>query len=133
MDKVENNSLIPEIYCSLIIINTSPDTHDDLLKDLVSALTRPPNVIYSEDIITYELSTTGGYMQAWEIVDVLNEVLSDIHIAADEIKAIVKKHNAQLLIDIAFYHYDRYPALVFDGPAMRLINYLNADISIDAY
>lgn len=133
MDKVENNSLIPEIYCSLIIINTSPDTHDDLLKDLVSALTRPPNVIYSEDIITYELSTTCGYMQAWEIVDVLNEVLSDIHIVADEIKTIVKKHNAQLLIDIAFYHYDRYPALVFDGPAMRLINYLNADISIDAY
>ena len=115
------------------IINTSPDTHDDLLKDLVSALTRPPNVIYSEDIITYELSTTGGYMQAWEIVDVLKEVLSDIHIVADEIKTIVKKHNAQLLIDIAFYHYDRYPALVFDGPAMRLINYLNADISIDAY
>ncbi len=72
-------------------------------------------------------------MQAWEIVDVLNEVLSDIHIVADEIKAIVKKYNAQLLIDIAFYHYDRYPALVFDGPAMRLINYLNADISIDAY
>lgn len=62
MDKVENNSLIPEIYCSLIIINTSPDTHDDLLKDLVSALTRPPNVIYSEDIITYELSTTGNPM-----------------------------------------------------------------------
>ena len=132
MDKVANNNLTPEIKCSLKIINTFPDAQSGLVEDLTFILANPPNVTYSEGIFVCELSAT-NYVQTWEVTSVLDIMLSDVRFAADKIKSIAKKYDAQLLVDIVFYHYDRFPALIFDGSAMRLINYLNADISIDAY
>ena len=51
----------------------------------------------------------------------------------NKIKEITKKYNGKICIDIAFYEYGTYPALLFSGENMKKIHYLEADISIDPY
>lgn len=132
MGKINDVDKIPEIKCSLMMISTCQSTHDELVADLSSLFAVAPNIIADEGQIVYVLCET-KHVQAWEIVDVLDIMLSDISLMADGLKRISVKYNTQLLVDVVFYHYARFPALVFEGPTMRLINYLNADICIDPY
>lgn len=132
MNEATNNNKIPEIKCCLELINASPEKQDDLLADLSSVLANPLTVVPIENGFMCELSKT-AYVRSWEVSDVLSMVLSDIRPVVDELKKIAQKYGAQPLIDITFYNYGRYPSLIFEGETMRLINYLDADISIDAY
>ena len=132
MSGTTNDSKTPEIKCCFELINAFPEKQDDLLADLSSVLANPLPVVPIENGFMCELSKT-AYVKSWEVSDGLSIVLSDIRPVADELKKIAQKYGAQPLIDITFYHYGRYPSLIFEGEAMRLINYLDADISIDAY
>ncbi len=70
-------------------------------------------------------------MYSFEIDDLLTELflLCDL----DVIQTVCKLFNGKPFIDIAFYHNEIYPALVFEGKNMEIIHLLSADISIDPY
>ena len=69
----------------------------------------------------------------WYLDDALKDMFAMIDHCLPQICRIIKQHCGRSLIDIAFYHDERYPALVFEGENMRKIRMLEADISIDAY
>ena len=69
----------------------------------------------------------------WYLDDALKDMFAMIDHCLPQICRIIKQNCGWSLIDIAFYHDERYPALVFEGENMRKIRMLEADISIDAY
>ena len=69
----------------------------------------------------------------WDIDDALTIMFSRVDNYLNTIKEITKKYNGKICIDIAFYEYGTYPALLFSGENMKKIHYLEADISIDPY
>lgn len=69
--------------------------------------------------------------RSWEVNDLLTKLFSGCNF---EILSLVRNQfNAKVVVDIAFYHYDKYPSLLFEGKNMEIIHMLEADISIDAY
>lgn len=66
-----------------------------------------------------------------EIDDLLTQLFSNCDL--DLLYSFISNYNAQVLIDISFHHYTKYPALVFAGHNMQIIHKLQADISIDPY
>ena len=70
-------------------------------------------------------------MCCWEVNDLLTELFSQCNF---EILLLAQSQfNAKVVIDITFQHYDKYPALIFDGANMEKIHMLKADIAIDIY
>ena len=67
----------------------------------------------------------------WEVDDLLSELFS--HCNFETLLLAQNRFNAKVIIDITFHHYDKYPALIFDGANMEKIHMLKADISIDVY
>ena len=74
-----------------------------------------------------------GYIRSWYLSEVVEHMFQLIHDQLDEIRAIKQRYHCTAQIDIAFCHYDRYPALIFEGDAMKNIIKLEAEISIDPY
>lgn len=70
-------------------------------------------------------------INSFELDDLLTELFALCDL--DVIQTVCKLFNGKPLIDIAFYHNDIYPALVFEGKNMEIIHLLGADISIDPY
>lgn len=68
---------------------------------------------------------------AWDIETALKELfgLCDIK----RINEVSNRFGGEIWVIIAFYHYDKYPALIFEGETMETIRELKANISIDAY
>ena len=94
--------------------------------------------IFSKDmeIQTYDNMFELSYVEvknfcSWEVNDLLTKLFSQCNF---EVLSFVRNQfNAKVVVDIAFYHYDKYPSLLFEGKNMEIIHMLEADISIDAY
>ena len=69
----------------------------------------------------------------WELNDALSEMFSQVEQCLSDIKDIATKNQGDIYIDIAFYQYGRYPALVINGKNMKNICFLEANISIDPF
>ena len=67
----------------------------------------------------------------WEVNDLLTELFSQCNF--ETLLLAQSQLDAKVLIDITFQHYDKFPALLFEGENMEKIHMLKADISIDAY
>lgn len=70
-------------------------------------------------------------VHSWYVDDLLSKLFSQCNI--HQILELMDLYQATVLIDIAVYHYDSYPALIFESDNMALIHKLNANLSIDMY
>lgn len=65
--------------------------------------------------------------------DVLAELLDQADGRIEQIKNIASKYQAEIMIDISFWQYGTYPALIFDGESMKKIHLLDANMSNDIF
>lgn len=117
---------IPQLYGAIVLI--FPCAH--LSPQVSGAL--PANI----EIVEYSNFVEAVYCEldnvcSWEIDDLLSQLFinCDLNLLCD----FISIHNARVLIDISFHHYEKFPALVFEGRNMQIIHMLQADISIDPY
>lgn len=68
---------------------------------------------------------------SWDIEEVLTMLFKQCSLR--EIQETLNKFNGTASIDVWFYHYETYPALIFSGKNMEIIHALKAEISIDPY
>jgi len=125
---------MPEIYCAISAKFHRETRIDSLIDKLKEVGIHEVKIVYPKLTETLCISFAVVYYERfWEIDDVLTKVFSKVDSALPEIKNIIEKYYGKIYIDIAFYHYGTYPALLFSGENMRKICYLEADISIDPY
>ena len=70
-------------------------------------------------------------VRCWEVDEVLTQLFEMCDLEC--IKSVANRYNGRVVIDISFVHYDKYPALIFDGKVMQTIHELQASIGIDPY
>lgn len=133
MDKDKLDKEIPEIYCAISINFEYSIDIDRFLCDLNKIeildikVCRPKY----ESSIKVDIAIV-KYEHFWYLDDALKKMFSKIK-DIKELKNVVKEYKGTFCIDIAYYQYDRAPALEFIGENMKKIHFLEADISIDSY
>lgn len=119
---------IPIIDVSLVLFEIKDKTKCVLLEEL-----KRRGIDYcfgvQDEIIISETRTE----QHWDVADAVTMVFEKCKSVIPLLSSLVKGGTVRVLLDIAFYHDDIYPSLVFEGNNMRLIRDLQADISIDPY
>lgn len=69
----------------------------------------------------------------WYLDEALTKMFQKVEGFLPQLKEIIDEFQAEVVIDVAFYQYGKYPALMFSGDNMKKIRFLEADISIDPY
>ncbi len=88
------------------------------------------------DIQVFDDMIEATYMEVkdfccWEVDELLTKLFS---LCDSEILLLAEsKYDAKVLVDIVFYHYEKFPALAFTGANMEYIHMIKAEISIDPY
>ena len=129
----EKMSNMPIISCSMFVSFTDRVkglAFSDWLKRL--GISNELHVSKSTDEIRVRIAHIHAVRQ-WEFADVLIDMFIQIKDRYDEIKNAIADMEASCYIDIACYKKDLYPAMLFEGEAMRIIHDFKADISIDMY
>ena len=124
----------PKISCAIVVrlderINVSLVIHDLQKIGIHNVVTRKPR--YDSSVCLSVVLVHNE--EFWEINTALDKMFSKINSCLPQFKRIVKKYGGTVYIDVAFYQYGTYPALVFSGKNMEKIHYLEANISIDPY
>ena len=125
----------PRILCSLYLIFRSDleisKVIDSLLDNDISIIEyrlEPQTKNHSLRVLHID------YKEFWEISDALSELFKSMDDnKTDALSRLLIEHGGNAILDIAFYYYGTYPALLFTGKNMEIIRALKADISIDAY
>jgi hypothetical protein len=95
----------------------------------------------TENKIAYRLTKNASILEIggvrsekdWEAGDVLKTVFKNAEVILPLLKSWSETKQIKVMIDVVFYHEERFPALVFEGENMKIIRELQADISIDPY
>lgn len=127
VDKIEYlNECKPALYGAIVLYFPLVDSTEFLQAEL----SKYSDIrIYEECIeVTYKEIKN---LHAWDIDQLLTLLFAKC--SFEEIINLIKKHQGKVLIDISFYHKEKYPALLFSGKNMNIIHALHADISIDPY
>lgn len=135
---MENNKIqgkMPEIYCCIIVHYDKADKDDyRILEEIKKIGVYVEKILETKDKSNIDIEIAVVYYENfWYLHDALTKMFSQVDDHLSELKAIVDKYKAEVIIDIAFYQYGTYPALEFSGANMQKIHLLNADISIDPY
>lgn len=117
---------LPQLYGAIVLVFSHRQFRSSII-ELLPANTKIDNyadcieIVYGEAPLVY----------SWEIDDLLTQLFKncDLELLCD----LVENYNASVLIDISFRHFERFPALIFEGHNMQIIHMLHADISIDPY
>ena len=125
---------VPEIYCALSVI-----FHKNI--DVVAIIREfnkigIPNISIHyprHDSSVYLLISIVHYERFWDVESALERLFAPVDHCLCQVKKLVVENNGKINIDISFYQYGIYPALVFCGSTMRKMRYLEADISIDPF
>ncbi len=120
---------IPTIQIALLIYCSDESIKELLLKEL------------TENKIAYRLTKNASILEIggvrsekdWEAGDVLKTVFKNAEVILPLLKSWSETKQIKVMIDVVFYHEERFPALVFEGENMKIIRELQADISIDPY
>ena len=135
-DKMKNNGLgaVPEIYSAICISFNEDAAIDLIIEELNTAeigmiKMRKPKF---EASVVLELAIV-YYERFWELDEALTKMFGQVAGRLEQLKNIANKYRGKMYIDIAFYQYGTYPALIFCGENMEKIRFLEADISIDPY
>ncbi len=121
----------PEIYCSFDVTFEN-NNFSRIVKDLKEIGISEIEIQERPDWISMTFAVVNNE-PFWDIDDALTKMFSQLHVSLDDLKQIVENYQGEIMIDIAFYHYGRYPALEFSGENMKKIHFLEANISVDAY
>lgn len=73
------------------------------------------------------------YKPDWCLDDTLKEMFKKADNYLTKLKSLIEIFDGKTLIDISFYEYGTFPALIISGDNMKKIRFLEADISIDPY
>ena len=125
MDKVKGNT-IPNLYGALVLI-FSGETSKTRIVDILHEYTDYQTCENSIEVVYREIKD----FNSWEVDELITALFGLCDFGA--INAAREQLNAQILLDVSFVHYERFPALVFSGKNMHLIHMIQADISIDPY
>lgn len=124
----------PEIYSAMTFEYDKDEDAEMAVKEFTSMGVSDIEVVKPQcSSITKISIATVKNKRLWDIDDALTIMFSRVDNYLNTIKEITKKYNGKICIDIAFYEYGTYPALLFSGENMKKIHYLEADISIDPY
>lgn len=124
----------PEIYSAMTFEYDKDEDAEMAVKEFTSMGVSDIEVVKPQcSSITKISIATVKNKRLWDIDEALTIMFSRVDNYLNTIKEITKKYNGKICIDIAFYEYGTYPALLFSGENMKKIHYLEADISIDPY
>ena len=124
----------PEIYSAMTFEYDKDEDAEMAVKEFTSMGVSDIEVVKPQcSSITKISIATVKNKRLWDINDALTIMFSRVDNYLNTIKEITKKYNGKICIDIAFYEYGTYPALLFSGENMKKIHYFEADISIDPY
>ncbi len=130
---MEEITQIPSIYCALLVFCSDLTATKELEVVLSQCLGHPiHSSIGSDGNASFDLVET-GYVQSWELNDVLDILFLKIDGKIEAIKQVIQKYTCKAYVDIAFHQYGTYPALNFYGEVMKKIIFLEAEIGIDPY
>ena len=128
------NDKTPEIYSAMTFEYNKDEDAEMAVKEFTSMGVSDIKVVKPQcSSITKISIATVKNKRLWDIDEALTIMFSRVDNYLNKIKEITKKYNGKICIDIAFYEYGTYPALLFSGENMKKIHYLEADISIDPY
>ena len=125
---------MPEIYCAVKLVFDKDINIDAVIEKLNKIginefrIKRPKYekaVCIILDGVKYE--------RLWYLDEALNIMFSHIDDKLIQIRDIVDCFHGEVILDISFWHYESYPALVFSHENINKIHLLNASISIDPY
>lgn len=68
-----------------------------------------------------------------DVDEALSETFFMVKDKLNELKIAIEETNGEFLIDLVIIKYETYPAMIFSGKNMKIIHFLNADISLDCY
>lgn len=127
MDKIESMiDHVPTMYGSVVLY--FPNTI--AIELLQSDLHEYDGICVCENCIEVTCKEVQNFC-TWELDELLTALFERCDF--EEISNVIDKYQGSVLIDIAFYHTENYPALVFSGKNMEIIHSLRADIAIDPY
>ena len=125
---------IPDIYLAISISLENENNLNIFIDKLAHIGIKDINIITPKyENLTYIEIATVKNDKNWYLDDALKKMFSQIDHCIIELKSLIDEYKGKVCIDIAFYHYDSFPALEFFGDNMKKIRFLEADISIDAY
>ncbi len=69
--------------------------------------------------------------KSWELDEVVSKLFDSINNVKNQIKELIVQYRGEVVIDIAVYETDTYPALVFSQETIRNICFFSASVGID--
>lgn len=125
---------IPEIDCAIAVLVRNDVNVSQVQLELNSLGIHDVRVVYPkcDTSIILKFAAVKNEL-SWDVEQVLTKMFSSVDACLPELKGIIRKYEAEVYIDVAFYQYGSYPALVFEGKNMERIHYLKANISIDPF
>ena len=125
---------IPDMYLALSILLEDGNNLNIFIDKLAHIGVKDINIITPKyENLTYIEIAIVKNEKNWYLDDALKKMFSQIDHCIIELKSLIDEYKGKVCIDIAFYHYESFPALEFFGDNMKKIRFLEADISIDAY
>lgn len=134
MDNIIENEKMPKIYCAICIL-FDKESETDLFSEALNQIgihdfkIRFPK--YSQRMC-YDMAIVNNE-EFWYLDEALAKMFQKVDGVLPQLKEFVDEFKGKIFIDIAFYQYGKYPALLFSGDNMKKIRFLEADISIDPY
>lgn len=134
MKKIFYKNSVPQISCSVVII-LDKRFDDELfirrLKNLgIEEFTiNRPKCLNSVEFSIAKIKNESS----WELDYVLNKMFFKIENCIKELNDLIKQFDAEVYIDIVFYHFGTYPALIISEESINKIYYMNASVGIDPY
>ncbi len=125
---------MPNVKCILSVLYDNEHCAETLIKKL-SGLGFENLKIHKpkcENTFSVDL-TSSTNEKVWDIDEAISESFSMIANNLDELKEIVSETRGKFFVDVVIEKYDTYPAMVFSGKNMKIIHFLEADISLDCY
>jgi hypothetical protein len=69
--------------------------------------------------------------KSWEMDEVVSKLFDSIDNVKNQIKELIIQYRGKVVIDIAVYETDTYPALIFSQETIQNIGFFSASVGID--
>ncbi|MDE7182768.1 MAG: hypothetical protein K2O41_07095 [Clostridia bacterium] len=126
------NNFTPNVRCVLSVLYAEERCAEMLIKRLsvlgFENLKINKAISYNE----FSINLSSNIKQdVWDIDEAISYSFSSVKDKLNELKAIVDETNGRFFVGIIIEKFDVYPTMLFSGENMKVIHFLNADISMD--
>ena len=131
MDAANTVREIPTIQCELSVSFLDEETAQNFAAE-IDLLTGKSSRVFKPRI-TNKWLVDAVYMRdkSWELDEVVSKLFDSIDNVKNQIKELIIQYRGEVVIDIAVYETDTYPALIFSQETIQNIGFFSASVGID--